>query len=203
MSAARSSLRPLGRGAAVAIIDMQRIFAELPGWRVDTLARIVPKVRRLALHRPEQTVFTRFVTPRSPARAKGSWQHYYLHWPMATRERLGPGMLDVVAPLAEVAAGAEVCDKTTYSPFETGGFTRALRRRGADTLVVAGVETDACVLATVLGAVDRGLRVVVVTDAVTSACLAAHEAVLVSILPRYDRQIELATTRQILAAWQN
>jgi len=38
---------------------------------------------------------------------------------------------------------------------------------------------------------------------VTSGCLTAHEAVLRSILPRYDRQIELATTRQILTAWRD
>ena len=37
-----------------------------------------------------------------------------------------------------------------------------------DTLVVTGGETDICVLATVLGAVDRGFRVVLVSDAICS-----------------------------------
>jgi nicotinamidase-related amidase len=185
------------------VVDMQRIFAELPGWRVDTLPRIVPAVKRLALRHPERTVFTRFLTAKSAGKAKGAWQHYYLHWSTATRERLAPGMLDLIEPLAAVAHGSEVCNKTTYSPFENGSFGRALRRRDTDTLVVAGVETDVCVLATVLGAVDRGLRVVIATDAVTSGCLPGHDCVLQVMLPRHDRQVELATTRQILAAWRD
>ena len=40
-----------------------------------------------------------------------------------------------------------------------------LREREADALIVSGSETDVCVLATVLDAVDMGYRVIVVRDA--------------------------------------
>ncbi len=202
MSAAKRKLA-LGAGTVAVIVDMQRIFAELPGWRVASLPRIVPRAKLLALHRPDNTVFTRFITAESPTKAKGAWQHYYLHWRLATRDRLEPGMLDLIAPLAGIAQDMEICDKSTYSPFEDGRFERVLRRRRADTLVLGGVETDVCVLATVLGAVDRGLRVVVASDAVTSSCLPAHVAALDMMFPRYKNQIEIATTRQILAAWRD
>ena len=42
--------------------------------------------------------------------------------------------------------------------------------------MITGAETDVCVLATVLGAVDYGYRVVLVTDAVCSHSDTGHDA---------------------------
>jgi nicotinamidase-related amidase len=47
-----------------------------------------------------------------------------------------------------------------------------------DTLVVTGGETDICVLATVLGAVDRGFRMVLVSDAICSSADQTHDALM-------------------------
>ena len=51
-----------------------------------------------------------------------------------------------------------VFDKPVYSAFAGHKLHRHLQDRCTDTLVVTGSETDACVLATVIGAVDRGYR---------------------------------------------
>jgi nicotinamidase-related amidase len=64
---------------------------------------------------------------------------------------------------------ARVLDKRIYSPWPGTGLDEALRAGGVDNLVVTGAETDVCVLATVLGAVDLGYRVIVVTDALCSS----------------------------------
>jgi nicotinamidase-related amidase len=55
----------------------------------------------------------------------------------------------------------------------------------------------------VLDAVDRGYRVVVAADAVTSGSLAAHAVVLDTVLPRFDQQVDVAGVDQILAAWRD
>jgi len=55
---------------------------------------------------------------------------------------------------------------------------------------VTGSETDVCVLATVLGAVDHGYRVIVVTDAVCSSSDEGHDAMLKLYRERYSLQIE-------------
>ena len=73
-----------------------------------------------------------------------------------------------------------------------------LKRR---QVIVAGCETDVCVLASVLTAVDRGYRTIVVSDAVTSSSAAAHRATLELILPRFDQQIELVETQELLRHW--
>jgi nicotinamidase-related amidase len=40
-----------------------------------------------------------------------------------------------------------------------------LRGASIDTIIITGDETDVCVLATMMGAVDWGFRVILVTDA--------------------------------------
>ena len=62
---------------------------------------------------------------------------------------------------------------------------RISHRTSVDTLVISGSETDVCVLSTVLGAVDRGYRVVIAIDALCSSsngrCI--DQAVLKSVRP--------------------
>jgi nicotinamidase-related amidase len=76
-----------------------------------------------------------------------------------------------------------------------------LRARGIDSLVVTGAETDVCVLATVLGAVDRGYRVVIPTDALCSSSDHTHDAMLTLYRERYGQQVEAVTADQLLGSW--
>ena len=80
--------------------------------------------------------------------------------------------------LARHVPPAQVVDKTIYSPWPGTGLEEMLRERGIDTLVVSGAETDVCVLAAVLGAVDFGYRVVIPHDALCSSSDAMHDALL-------------------------
>jgi nicotinamidase-related amidase len=72
---------------------------------------------------------------------------------------------------------------------------------GADGLIVTGSETDVCVLATVLHAVDLGWRVVLVRDAVCSSSDAGHDALLEVYHRRYSLQIETADAEDVLREW--
>ncbi len=56
--------------------------------------------------------------------------------------------------------------KHVYSPWTgTLDLHQQLRGDGIDTVIITGGETDVCVLATMLGAIDWGFRVILVTDA--------------------------------------
>jgi len=83
-------------------------------------------------------------------------------------------------PLAALCPPATVMDKTRYSALAEPELIEHLRQREADALIVSGSETDVCVLATVLDAVDLGYRVIVVRDAVCSSADAA------AILARWE-----------------
>ena len=66
---------------------------------------------------------------------------------------------------------------------------------------MSGVETEVCVLATAMSAVDLGYRTVIAVDAVASSMPESHRACLEHVYPRFDQQVELARVEEILAAW--
>ena len=82
------------------------------------------------------------------------------------------------------------------------GLLSLLRARRADAVVITGAETDVCVLAAVLGAVDFGYRVVLATDALCSGSDATHDALLTLYRNRFSQQIEATDTETILSCWQ-
>lgn len=194
-------VRPLGPSAVHAVIDMQRLFLEGTAWGSRNTQTVVAPILRLLRHRPSAAVFTRFITPRRKEDAPGAWSHFYDHWSTVLQDNMDPALLDLVPEFLGFVPPGEVADKFTYSAFADGDFSDRLRRRGADTLILSGVETDVCVLLTALDAVDRGFRVVIATDAVASTVDKGHEATLDHVYPRFDKQIELATVAEIIAAW--
>ncbi|MGH6939359.1 cysteine hydrolase family protein [Hypericibacter sp.] len=193
--------RPLSPSAVHVVIDMQRLFLEGAAWGSRNTQTLVAPILRLLRHRPSAAVFTRFITPRRKEDAPGSWSYFYDHWPSVLQDNMDPALLDLVPEFLGFVPPGEVADKFTYSAFADGDFPGRLRRRGADTLIFSGVETDVCVLLTALDAVDRGYRVVIATDAVGSTVDKAHEATLDHVYPRFDKQIELASVAEIMAAW--
>jgi nicotinamidase-related amidase len=164
--------------------------------------RVLPVITELADRYPERTVFTRFIPPERATDMPGMWQRYYARWKDATRERLNPDLLELVPPLAKVCPPATIIDKTRYSAFAEPRLLAHLQSRGADGLVITGSETDVCVLATVLGAVDLGYRVVLVRDAVCSSSDEGHDALLEVYHRRYSEQIETADAATVLGIWR-
>lgn len=77
-----------------------------------------------------------------------------------------------------------------------------LRARELDTPIISGAETDLCVLAAVLGAVDHGYRIVLARDAVCSSSDRTHDALLTLYSERYGQQVEAALTEEILREWR-
>jgi nicotinamidase-related amidase len=199
--AARLRAIPLTAKTVHLCIDMQRIFAPGAPWATPWMERVLPVISEIAVRFPERTVFTRFITPAQPADMPGMWQRYYERWRETTRKRIDPELLELMAPLARLVPPATVVDKTRYSAFAEPHLLAHLRDRDADALVVTGSETDVCVLATVLGAVDLGYRVVVIRDAVCSSSDEGHDALLGVYHRRYAEQIETADAEDVLRRW--
>lgn len=73
---------------------------------------------------------------------------------------------DRAAPaLARRVPPAALIDRQIYDAFGNGRLQSHLDARKVDRLIVSGGETDLCVLATVLAAIDIGYRVIIVEDA--------------------------------------
>jgi nicotinamidase-related amidase len=182
-------------------VDMQRLFAEDTDWHTPWMERVLPKVVQIVAAHPTRSIFTRFIPAEKPGEGSGTWRRYYENWESMTISRLGRDMVALVPELARFVPPARVVDKHVYSPWLECELDNVLRGSKIDTLVVSGGETDVCVLATVLGGVDRGYRVVVVTDALCSSSDKTHDALMTLYQNRYGQQVETVTTDTVLEHW--
>jgi nicotinamidase-related amidase len=118
-----------------------------------------------------------------------------------TLEQIGAEMVELVPELSGHATRGKVIDKRVYSPWLDHVLANYLHQLDADTIIVSGGETEVCVLATVLGAVDRGYRTIVAADALCSSTDETHDAVMKLYQNRYGQQIESASSEEILRGW--
>jgi nicotinamidase-related amidase len=181
------------RGAArhhLVVIDMQRVFADPDSeWATPRFGEIVPRVAELAAAAPAVT-FTRFVAPATP---KGSWVGYYERFPFARRPPDDP-LWDVVPAVG--ADPARTISATTFGKWSH----RLAARTGDATVVLTGVSTECCVVATAVAAADAGASVQVVTDACAGATDASHAAAL-AVLELFAPQVTLVTADDVRRSW--
>jgi len=180
-------------------IDMQRMFAEGTPWHVPWMREVSPQIQEIAQRHPQRTVFTRFVPPKRAEDMHGMWRSYYEKWDTMTLDRLGPDMIDLVPSLKALVPPARIFDKMTYSPWTTGELHRVLAGEKVETIAISGGETDVCVLAAALGAIDLGYRVILLKDAVCSGADDTHDASLELLGDRFSVQLEIASTEDFLS----
>lgn len=115
-----------------------------------------------------------------------------------TLRNIDQSLLDLVPELQAFVPPAAVVEKRTYSPWTGTDLLQSLLFRQIDTVVISGGETDVCVLATVLGAVDAGFRAIVVTNALCSSVNDTHDAIIAFYNERLQEQIEAAEVAEII-----
>jgi nicotinamidase-related amidase len=201
MIAAKNLVEPIANAVHLCV-DMQNIFAPGSIWATPWMERVLPTIAGICARYTVRTVFTRFITPLHAAERPGRWQRYFTKWESATRSRLPPGQLDLVPALARFAPPAAVIDKPGYSAFVGSRLAAFLTGKSVDTLVVTGAETDVCVLASVLDAVDLGFRVVIVEDGLCSSSDAGHDALMTMYRSRFAEQIELVRAEELSQLWR-
>ena len=179
---------------------MQQIFLNPGPWYAEAGLAVLPKIEQLVHARNLPTVFTRFITPSTATEAIGRWQTYYEFWHQVTKEEAGEEWLALHPTLQKFAKSENTFDKTTYDAFASGLFRSSIEKANPSALIFSGIETDVCVLGTVLTAVDLGHRTIIAKDAVTSSDIDSHNACFEFLFPRYSQQIEIATVAEILSA---
>ncbi|QFQ95342.1 cysteine hydrolase [Streptomyces phaeolivaceus] len=173
----------------LAVIDMQRVFAEPDSpWCTPRFAEAVAGVRRLLPAFAGRAVFTRFVAPERP---EGAWRAYYDRWPFALRAP-DARLWQLVDELTD-----EERDLVDAPTFGKWGPELAARLGTDGRLVLAGVSTDCCVLSTALAAADAGVEVLVAADACAGADDESHAKAL-HVLDLYRPLVRVVTVDEIL-----
>lgn len=170
------------------VIDMQRAFADPPSpWAAPDFYKALPQVERLVAAYRSRVVLTRYVAPWP---LTGAWIPYFELFPTVLR----PGDDPIWDLVLEVGEGAAVETRTTFSKWDGA---MAARVGPASRIAVCGVATECCVLGTVLGAVDSGRFVRVITDACAGGVPGGHEQAL-AILAGFAPLLSLVTTNSVL-----
>lgn len=107
-----------------------------------------------------------------------------------------PG-LEVMPELLDSSYDVIVHNKKRYDCFEATELNHVLRSRGIDTLLLTGVNTNSCVLATTVVGNTRDYAVVVVEDCVATMDPALHDAALSVIRQAFGW---VATSQEVLGA---
>lgn len=164
------------RTTAVIVVDMQNDFCSREGYyartgaNVSDFAAVIEPVGRFvasARAAGAAIVFTRLL--------------YGAHRAMQDRHAIRPKRWSSIGVRlipgtwgAEVVDGLRpepsdiVIDKEGYSAFEGTNLEQILRARGIKTVLMTGVVTYACVLATAFSAFDKDFDVLMISDAVAS-----------------------------------
>jgi nicotinamidase-related amidase len=183
-------------------LDMQNLLGPDGPWQAKWAERVLPAVVSLVEHAPARTIFTRFMPPAEPADGPGAWRDFYRKWSGITLKQIEPDMLQLMAPLNLFVPPARVIDKERYSAFSAPQTEMALRQMAADAVIVSGAESDMCVLATVLAAVDLGYPVIVAEDAVCSSADPTHDAVQELYHSRFSQQVQTLKTAALRELWR-
>jgi nicotinamidase-related amidase len=174
------------------VVDCQEVFADPASpWAVPRFAEVAGPIARLA-DAARRVRFTRFVASGEPT---GSWVPYYRRWSFAAAAEGAEERFALAAPFAGRADAAVTLDRPTFSKWDA---ELEGELGPGDELVLCGVATDCCVLATAVAAVDAGAQVRVVGDACAGADDAAHERA-VALLAAFAPQLEVTTVAAELA----
>ena len=190
----------------LAVIDMQKLFLtdKKSPWHDSTLLSIVPKIQNLIQTvKPQNVIFTQFIPPKNWKGQHGSWQTYYKINQKITTEFLGAESLEVIDQLSPYVRNKSVIStrKTTASVFTTGNFHSKIKKRSTKFLIFTGIETDYCVLSSVLDAIHLGYYVIVVMDACASSKKYGQKNAK-GIFERFPEQLWITTTKELIKQFQ-
>ena len=165
--------------AWLAVIDMQRVFAEPDSpWRAPRFAGTIGPIAALARRSASASPSPGSSRPPSPT-APGAATTSSGRSRCSRPTRASTSWSTTSRP-------ASTLDATTFGKWgpELAGQV------GGRRLVLAGVSTDCCVLSTALAAADAGVQVQVVADACAGATDESHEQAL-AIMALYGPLIEV------------
>jgi nicotinamidase-related amidase len=178
----RTSARQ-GKLSATDINDLSRVYLHPPTlYKIrepyQDFVRTVTEVAATALKTGLTTIFVQAAyTPGSCYRPP-----LFLRHPQRQDYGCHPSSwgADLVEPLKQLASQphAKVVEKPTFDAFFETELRGFLRCKQIDTLYVAGIETNVCVLFTACSALSNGFNTIILAECVTTSHMDVHEKAL-------------------------
>ena len=183
------------------VVDMQKLFLteKKSPWMDKKLQSIIPNIEKLIKTLGEEKViFTRFTPPKTWQDENDSWQTYYKINQEITTSILGTKALDIIDNFNQYVSNASVASrKKSASIFLAGNFHSKIKKQSPQILIFTGVETDYCVLSSVLDAIHLGYYVIVVMDACASSKKEGQKHAR-GIFDRFPEQLWVTSTNDLI-----
>ena len=183
------------------VVDMQKLFLteKKSPWMDKKLQSIIPNIEKLIKTLGEEKViFTRFTPPKTWQDENDSWQTYYKINQEITTSILGTKALDIIDNFNQYVSNASVASrKKSASIFLAGNFHSKIKKQSPQILIFTGVETDYCVLSSVLDAIHLGYYVIVVMDACASSKKDGQKHAR-GIFDRFPEQLWVTSTNDLI-----
>jgi nicotinamidase-related amidase len=156
---------------AVIVIDMHRGSLEPPGTVfVPGGAAIVPSLARLLAAAREAGVPVIYIVHQIDTAGADARSPFWLEaesvgdlYPNVREQVVGSPWTEIDPGLAP-EPGDHVLPKKRYGAFSGNGLAFLLKNLGVETLILTGVETEICILATAYHAFNEDFRVLVASD---------------------------------------
>ena len=191
---------------ALLLIDMQNDFCAADGYVEKVLRKDASPCRAIVASIAALAERARMVrVPVIWLRADYSPEKVPVHLALKAHERgstepfchggsWGAGFFGV-----SPAPGEPVIDKHSFSAFIGTGLEQSLRSRGICTVVLSGVQTNACIESSLRDAASLGFHVVVPSDGVASHTPALHDATLKNVAFLFG---DVVPSAEIARIWQ-
>ena len=184
------------------VVDMQKLFLteKKSPWMDEGLSSIIPNIEKLIKNSGIQNViFTRFTPPKNWQKEQDSWHTYYRLNQKITPDVLGTNALNLIDDfIPYVPNSVVVSRKKSASIFMAGNFHSIIKKKSARILIFTGVETDYCVLSSVLDAIHLGYYVIVVMDACASSKKQGQKHAM-GIFDRFPEQLWVTSTNDLIS----
>ncbi|KMZ12437.1 Nicotinamidase/isochorismatase family protein [Candidatus Burkholderia humilis] len=178
---------------ALVLIDLQAGIAALPV-HGHTSASVLDNASKLAARfrvAGAPVVLVKVAFPRAPDTLRPVTDS-----PPSAAASEPAGWTELCAKLNMQSSDIVVL-KRQWGAFYGTDLDLQLRRRGIETIVIAGIATLICVDSTARGAFERGYQQVLVEDAMADLHAEMHDATCRFIFPRMGR---VRSTQQVLSA---
>jgi len=186
------------------VVDMQKLFLteKKSPWMSKKLLSIISNIKKLIENNGIQNViFTRFTPPKNWQKEQDSWQTYYRINQKITPGILGTDALNLIDDfIPYIPNSVVVSRKKSASIFMAGKFHSVIKKKSTKILIFTGVETDYCVLSSVLDAIHLGYYVIVVIDACASSKKQGQKHAR-GIFDRFPEQLWVTSTNDLISCF--
>jgi len=94
-----------------------------------------------------------------------------LEVPIIVTEQYVKGLGPTIAPLSQLLEDQESIEKMSFSCCDEELFIKEIKKQEKKVIIIAGIEAHVCVLQTVIDLLEKGFKVVVIEDCISSRSL--------------------------------